>query len=80
MRCNMPLEGRESTMIKQSFGLLAALALAGCGILGGDRSDPATEGVTDAMDVQALWDCNVDGITGPWASAQVGSSSGRTTR
>lgn len=38
------------------------------------------EGVTDAMDVQALWDCNVDGITGPWASAQIGSSSGRTTR
>lgn len=36
-------------MIKQSFGLLAALALAGCGMLGGDRSDPATEGVTDAM-------------------------------
>ena len=38
------------------------------------------EGVTDAMDVQALWDCNVDGLTGPWASAQIGSSSGRTTR
>lgn len=38
------------------------------------------EGVNDAMDVQALWDCNVDGITGPWASAQIGSSSGRINR
>jgi EAL domain-containing protein (putative c-di-GMP-specific phosphodiesterase class I) len=35
------------------------------------------EGVNDAMDVQALWDCDVDGITGPWATAQIGSSSGR---
>lgn len=38
------------------------------------------EGVTDAMDVQALWDCNVDGVTGPWASAQIGRSSGRVSR
>lgn len=28
------------------------------------------EGVTDALDAQALWDCELDGITGPWASAQ----------
>lgn len=26
------------------------------------------EGVTDAQDAQALWDCGFDGITGPWAS------------
>lgn len=38
------------------------------------------EGVTDAMDVQALWDCEVDGVTGPWASAQIGSASGKATR
>lgn len=28
------------------------------------------EGVVDADDAQALWHCGVDGITGPWASAQ----------
>ena len=28
------------------------------------------EGVVDAADAQALWQCGVDGITGPWASAQ----------
>lgn len=28
------------------------------------------EGVIDADDAQALWRCNIDGITGPWASAQ----------
>jgi len=28
------------------------------------------EGLGDAMDVQALWDCDLDGVTGPWATAQ----------
>ena len=28
------------------------------------------EGVIDGMDVQALWDCELDGVTGPWATAQ----------
>jgi diguanylate cyclase (GGDEF)-like protein len=28
------------------------------------------EGVTDLLDVTALWDCGVDGVTGPWATAQ----------
>ena len=28
------------------------------------------EGVSDPMDVGALWDCGLDGVTGPWASAQ----------
>ena len=28
------------------------------------------EGVVDGMDVQALWDCELDGVTGPWATAQ----------
>lgn len=27
------------------------------------------EGVTDAMDAQALWDCELDGLTGPWVTA-----------
>jgi len=27
------------------------------------------EGVVDAADATALWQCGVDGITGPWASA-----------
>ncbi|WP_428509706.1 bifunctional diguanylate cyclase/phosphodiesterase [Roseateles sp.] len=31
------------------------------------------EGLRDAMDVQALWDCELDGVTGPWATAQGGS-------
>ena len=28
------------------------------------------EGVADAMDVQAVWDCELDGVTGPWATAR----------
>lgn len=28
------------------------------------------EGLRDEMDVQALWDCELDGVTGPWATAQ----------
>jgi len=28
------------------------------------------EGVSDAMDAKALWDNGLDGVTGPWASAQ----------
>jgi len=31
------------------------------------------EGVADGMDVQALWDCELDGVTGPWATAQGGA-------
>ncbi|MFG6428669.1 LapD/MoxY N-terminal periplasmic domain-containing protein [Roseateles sp. LYH14W] len=27
------------------------------------------EGVIDAMDAQALWDCELDGLTGPWVTA-----------
>jgi diguanylate cyclase (GGDEF)-like protein len=34
------------------------------------------EGVADADDAQALWDCRVDGITGPWVSAQHGATVG----
>jgi EAL domain-containing protein (putative c-di-GMP-specific phosphodiesterase class I)/GGDEF domain-containing protein len=30
------------------------------------------EGVADAADARVLWQCGVDGITGPWASAQRG--------
>lgn len=32
------------------------------------------EGVVDGMDAQALWDCELDGLTGPWVTA--GSVSG----
>ncbi|MDR7331796.1 LapD/MoxY N-terminal periplasmic domain-containing protein [Roseateles asaccharophilus] len=28
------------------------------------------EGVVDEMDAQALWDCELDGLTGPWVTAQ----------
>ena len=28
------------------------------------------EGLVDPLDVQALWDCKLDGVTGPWATAQ----------
>jgi diguanylate cyclase (GGDEF)-like protein len=28
------------------------------------------EGVADAGDARALWDCRVDGLTGPWVSSQ----------
>ena len=34
------------------------------------------EGLTDAMDVQALWDCDLDGVTGPWATSRLGGSPG----
>jgi EAL domain-containing protein (putative c-di-GMP-specific phosphodiesterase class I) len=30
------------------------------------------EGVDDSADAQALWDCGVDAITGPWATARHG--------
>ncbi len=30
------------------------------------------EGVVDEMDAQALWDCELDGITGPWVTASGG--------
>jgi EAL domain-containing protein (putative c-di-GMP-specific phosphodiesterase class I)/GGDEF domain-containing protein len=30
------------------------------------------EGVVDGMDAQALWDCELDGLTGPWVTAQRG--------
>lgn len=30
------------------------------------------EGVVDAMDAQALWDCELDGLTGPWVTAEMG--------
>ena len=30
------------------------------------------EGVVDAMDAQALWDCELDGLTGPWVTASGG--------
>ena len=29
------------------------------------------EGVVDAMDAQALWDCELDGLTGPWVTASL---------
>lgn len=29
------------------------------------------EGVIDAMDAQALWDCELDGLTGPWVTASL---------
>jgi len=31
------------------------------------------EGVIDAMDAQALWDCELDGLTGPWVTASLGN-------
>lgn len=30
------------------------------------------EGLVDPLDVQALWDCKLDGVTGPWATAAAG--------
>ncbi|MEO6278826.1 LapD/MoxY N-terminal periplasmic domain-containing protein [Roseateles sp.] len=30
------------------------------------------EGVVDEMDAQALWDCELDGLTGPWVTASRG--------
>ena len=29
------------------------------------------EGVVDEMDAQALWDCDLDGLTGPWVTASL---------
>lgn len=30
------------------------------------------EGVVDEMDAQALWDCELDGLTGPWVTSSLG--------
>ena len=46
--------------VEGSVTLLRALAVSVC-----------AEGVDDAEDARALWACGIDGITGPWASAQV---------
>ena len=40
--------------VRTTTGLLHALAL-----------QVIAEGVVDAADAQALWDCGVDGVTGP---------------
>ena len=48
------------------------------GMVDYDALDPAEIGqrcdlavvVADADDARALWACGIDGITGPWASAQ----------
>lgn len=32
------------------------------------------EGVVDEMDAQALWDCELDGLTGPWVTASLGAA------
>lgn len=45
--------------VQGSVTLLHAMALSVC-----------AEGIDDGADAQALWACGVDGITGPWASAQ----------
>jgi predicted signal transduction protein with EAL and GGDEF domain len=31
------------------------------------------EGLVHALDVAALWDCELDGVTGPWATQQLGN-------
>jgi EAL domain-containing protein (putative c-di-GMP-specific phosphodiesterase class I)/GGDEF domain-containing protein len=45
--------------VEGSVTLLRALAVSAC-----------AEGVDDADDARVLWDCGIDAITGPWASAQ----------
>ena len=35
------------------------------------------EGVADAADAKMLWECGIDGATGPWISAQQGAMPGR---
>jgi EAL domain-containing protein (putative c-di-GMP-specific phosphodiesterase class I) len=32
------------------------------------------EGVADAADAKVLWDCGIDGLTGPWISSQQGAA------
>jgi hypothetical protein len=32
--------------------------------------------VADGADAHALWDCRIDGITGPWVSAQRSDAAG----
>lgn len=45
--------------VTSSVALLHALGVTVC-----------AEGIDEAVDVQTLWDCGIDAITGPWASAQ----------
>jgi EAL domain-containing protein (putative c-di-GMP-specific phosphodiesterase class I) len=45
-------------------------ASAGVALLGALPALVCAEGVADEADAQALWDCGIGAITGPWASAR----------
>jgi diguanylate cyclase (GGDEF)-like protein len=49
--------------VRSSVALLHALSIA-----------VHAEGVESPEDAEALWDCGVDGITGPWASSRYGTA------
>ena len=53
------LEAQRADFVRASVELLHRMSLP-----------VYAEGVVDADDAQMLWRCGIDGITGPWASAQ----------
>lgn len=53
-------DGARAAFVRGMVIMLRSLALKVYG-----------EGVVDAMDAQALWDCELDGLTGPWATASL---------
>lgn len=48
----------------------AGFVRAAVGLLHGLAIDVHAEGVRDDEDAAVLWDCGVDGLTGPWATAR----------
>ncbi|HRI19048.1 MAG TPA: GGDEF domain-containing protein, partial [Burkholderiaceae bacterium] len=48
----------------------AGFVRAAVGLLHGLAIDVYAEGIRDDDDAAVLWDCGVDGITGPWATAR----------
>jgi EAL domain-containing protein (putative c-di-GMP-specific phosphodiesterase class I)/GGDEF domain-containing protein len=60
-------DGARAAFVRGMVIMLRSLALKVYG-----------EGVVDAMDAQALWDCELDGLTGPWVTASLGASLGPT--
>ncbi len=54
-------DGARAAFVRGMVIMLRSLALKVYG-----------EGVVDAMDAQALWDCELDGLTGPWVTTHGG--------
>lgn len=57
--------GAGAGLVRSTVALLHALSIA-----------VQAEGIADPRDAEVLWDCGIDAITGPWASAREGAARG----